>query len=102
MGTISRWHYPGFALFEVLLYYLLIKSFLFDASCVANDTCRVKSGLGQRTEGFDLSGVEEDLGENALCPRENMICCHNDDIKETKENEKEELKCSDFLDDGYR
>ena len=41
---------------------------------------------------FDLGGVVEDLGENAVCPNKNTVCCHdNDKVKKV-----EEKICSDF------
>ena len=57
----------------------------------------MKSGIGQRIEGFDLSGIEEDLGENAVCPDKEMVCCHeNDKVKPV-----EEKICSNFEVHGY-
>ena len=58
---------------------MMLTSFLSNFSCVARDTCRVKNDIGQRMDLFDLGGVVEDLGENAVCPNKNTVCCHDND-----------------------
>ena len=83
---------------------MIMTFFLSHFSCVASDSCRVKSDIGQRQEGFDLGGVVEALGEDAVCPNVNMICCHdNDKVKKVVlDYENEETTCSDFEIHGFQ